>query len=256
MCKLIKLCLVLASVFTLSSCGRQQYIALFQQKNAAESVIYNDTVGDYHIRPHDLLLIKNLQDISYIVSQPADRGSSGGSSGQGQTFEVNDEGKVTLPIVGAVTVGGRTRVEAKNMIEVLYRKNLLKDPIIDLKITNLKVTVFGEVKGQGNFPLVKDRTTLVELLGEAGGITESADETNVQIIRGTEKNPKVTRIDLSAISAINDPRAILQNGDIIYISKNRRAIRNDKIQNFSSVYQPAVLLLNTLLLIFTFSRIK
>jgi polysaccharide export outer membrane protein len=254
--KFFYLCSIISLLTIISGCGKQQYMSLFQQKKVVENINYNDTVSDYHIRPHDLLMIKNLQDINYIVNQPADRGSSGGASSQGQTFEVSSDGKVTLPVIGAVNVAGSTRVEAKSLIEDLYRKNLLKDPIIDLKITNLKVTIFGEVKGQGNFPLVKDRTTLVELLGEAGGLSETADETNVKIIRGTEKNPNVTRIDLSEITSINDPRAVLQSGDIIYVSKNRRAIRNDKLQNFSSIYQPAILLLNTFLLIFTFTRIK
>ncbi|MHB8206964.1 polysaccharide biosynthesis/export family protein [Mucilaginibacter sp.] len=255
--KLFYLCLVIVIIFTCSSCGKQQYQALFQQKNANENEKYADTVSDYHIKPQDLLLIRNLQDIKYIINQVSDnQAASGGGGGQGQTFEVKADGTVTLPAIGTIAVGGLTRVQAKKLIEDLYRKVLLKDPIIDLKITNLKVTIFGETKGQGNFPLVKDRTTLVEILGDAGGITENADETNIKIIRGTEKNPKVTRIDLSQISAVNDPRAIVQNGDIIYVSKNKRAIRNDKVQNFSAIYQPAVLLMNTLLLIFTLVRIK
>jgi polysaccharide export outer membrane protein len=149
---------------------------------------------------------------------------------------------------------GLTRIEAQKKIEDLYRKTLLKDPIIELKINNLKVTIFGEAKAQGNFPLTKDRTTLIEMLGEAGGLTDRANETNIKIIRGTQKNPQVTEIDLSNIQSINDPRAILQNGDIIYIAQNKRAVRNDKIQNFSSIFQPALLLFNTALIIVTLIR--
>ncbi|WP_186292789.1 polysaccharide biosynthesis/export family protein [Mucilaginibacter corticis] len=240
----------------ITSCGKQ-YQALFQQKSALENGNYTDTVSDYRIKPQDQLLIRNLQDIKYIVSQPADsHGNTSETSGQGQTFEVKTDGTVTLPVINTVTVAGLTRIQAKNLIEDLYRKSLLKDPIIDLRITNLKVTIFGEIKTQGNFPLLKDRTTLSEVLGDAGGITESADETNIEIIRGTEKRPKVIKIDLSNINSINDPRAIVQNGDMIYVSKNRRAIRNDKIQNFSAIYQPGLIVLNTLLLIFTLARIK
>ncbi|MDP9046699.1 MAG: hypothetical protein M3N14_01095, partial [Bacteroidota bacterium] len=95
---------------------------------------------------------------------------------------------------------------------------------------------------------------LVELIGRAGGLTEKANETNIKIIRGSQENPKVTEIDLSDIRSINDPRAVLQNGDIIYIAENKRAVRNEKIQNFGSIFQPALLLFNTALIIVTLIR--
>jgi polysaccharide export outer membrane protein len=109
----------------------------------------------------------------------------------------------------------------------------------------------GEVKGQGNYQLVKDKTTLIELIGEAGGLTDKADEKNVKIIRGDEKNPNVVQVDLNNIGVINDPKMILQSGDIIYVSQSRRAARNDNLQNLSVVIQPALILFNTALIIFT-----
>ena len=258
--KLIYLYFILAFSFTCTSCSNKQYQALFEQKEKTNTNFdqkYTDSLKYYKIRAQDQLEIRNLQDIKYIVSQSADgSASAGGNGAQGQIFEVKEDGSLTLPAVGRVMVAGLTRLEATELIEGLYRKDLLKDPIITIKVVNLKVTVFGEMKGQGNFPLTKDRTTLVELIGQAGGLTERADETNIKIIRGTQQNPTVIHIDLSNITAINDPRAVLQNGDIIYVAQNKRAIRNDKVQNFSSIFQPAVLLFNTILIIFTLVRVK
>jgi polysaccharide export outer membrane protein len=114
--------------------------------------------------------------------------------------------------------------------------------------------MLGEIKGQGNYTLTKDRTTLVEMIGEAGGLTDKANEANVKIIRGDQKNPQVTEINLRDIQSINDPRAILQSGDVIYIAQNKRTIRNDKLQNLSVITQPVLLLLNTALIIFTLSH--
>lgn len=123
-----------------------------------------------------------------------------------------------------------------------------------MKITNLKVTLLGEFKAQGNFPLVKDKTTLVEMIGEVGGLSDRANATNVKIIRGDQRNPQVTYINLRDIQSINDPRAILQNGDIIYASQNKRSIRNENLQNISTLTQPILLLLNTALIILSFSH--
>jgi len=156
--------------------------------------------------------------------------------------------------LGHVKVSGLTRYEAQVLIEKMYHQTLLKDPIIALKIVNLKVTLLGEVKSQGNYQLIKDKTTLVDVIGEAGGLTNNANEKDVKIIRGSAKDPKVTEVDLSDINSITDPRTVLQSGDIVYVAQSKRAARNDNLQNFSILLQPALILLNTALIIFTLVR--
>jgi polysaccharide export outer membrane protein len=92
------------------------------------------------------------------------------------------------------------------------------------------------------------------MIGQAGGLSDKANETNIKIIRGDQKNPQVTYINLRDIQSINDPRAILQNGDIVYASPNKRSIRNDNLQNISTLAQPILLLFNTALLVLSLSR--
>jgi len=248
-------------IFVLTSCSSKQYQLLFEQKNAgpdsSSAQKITAAAAAYRIKPQDILQIRNLQNVKYIVDEaPISNTASTGNTttNTGQTFQVDDDGTVALPVIGHVAVAGLTRPEAAKLIESLYRKSLLKDPIIELKIVNLKVTMLGEIKGQGNYPLTKDRTTLVEMIGTAGGLTDKANETNIQIIRGDQVNPQVTVINLRNIQAINDPRAILQNGDIIYIAQNKRAVRNENLQNISVISQPVLLLLNTALIIFTLSH--
>jgi polysaccharide export outer membrane protein len=248
-------------LFTLTSCSTKQYQSLFEQKSAVTDSLAQKTTlntATYRIKSQDILQLRNLQNVKYIVDEtpsgPGNSSGAGGNTSQGQTFQVDDDGTVALPVIGHVNVAGLTRAEASKHIEGLYRKSLLKDPIIDLKIVNLKVTLLGEIKGQGNYVLTKDRTTLVEMIGEAGGLTDKANEKNIEIIRGDQANPQVTVINLRDIRSINDPRAFLQNGDVIYIAQNKRAVRNDNLQNLSVISQPVLLLLNTALIIFTLSR--
>ncbi|QEM11403.1 hypothetical protein DEO27_015665 [Mucilaginibacter rubeus] len=247
-------------LFVLTSCAGKQYQVLFEQKTPVTDTASSKSTGDlssYRIKSQDILQIRNLQNIKYVVDEsPSGNSQTNGSggAGAGQTYQVEEDGTVALPVIGHVAVTGLTRSQAAKLIEDLYRKKLLKDPIIELKITNLKVTLLGEFKGQGNFPLLKDRTTLVEMIGEAGGLSDRANETNIKIIRGDQLNPQVTYINLRDIQSINDPRAILQNGDIIYASQNKRAIRSDKLQNLSTLTQPILLLLNTALVILSLSR--
>lgn len=111
--------------------------------------------------------------------------------------------------------------------------------------------MLGEIRVQGNYPLVKDKTSLVELIGAAGGLTERADEKTIKIIRGDPKNPQITQVDLSNVKTLADPRIILQNNDIIYIAQNKRAIKNDQLQNVTTTLQPGLIILNTALIIYT-----
>jgi polysaccharide export outer membrane protein len=242
-----------------SSCSNRQYQVLFEKKNAISTDSTENklavTLDQYHIQPQDILQIRNLQDIDIIATKSSTgEGGAGGNATAGQTFQVEEDGTVKLPAIGSIKVEGLRRIEAQKLIEDTYAKELLKNPIIELKIVNLKVTALGELKAQGNYPLTKDKTTIVELIGQAGGLTDRADERHVKIIRGTEQNPKVVEIDLNNIQSINSPNSVLQNGDIVYIAQNKRAVRNDNLQNFSIIVQPALILFNTALIILTLAR--
>jgi polysaccharide export outer membrane protein len=256
--KLLYPYLILAVVFCCTSCSNRQYQVLFQQRKTASA----DTTSPkpevaaykYHIKSQDILEIRNLQNSKNIVDltpSQAAVSSQGGATTQSETYQVEEDGTVALTGLGHVAVVGLTRYEAQKKIEDLYQKTFLKQPIIALKIINLKVTILGEIKSQGNYQLTKDKTTLIELIGEAGGLTDKANEKNIKIIRGSEQNPQVTEINLNDISAINDPAALLQSGDIIYIAQNKRATRTDNLQSLSTVIQPALILFNTALIIFT-----
>jgi polysaccharide export outer membrane protein len=253
---LINIFIIFSILLVYSSCSNKQYQTLFEQRAAINDSSYQKaavTLETYHIQPQDILQIRNLQNLSYIVDQPSTSSgsSSGATNSQGQTYQVEEDGTVGLPVIGRVPVVGLTRSEAQKKVEKLYKDSLLRNPIIELKIVNLKVTLLGEVKTQGVIPLIKDKTTLVEVIGEAGGFTDRANETNVKIIRGDEKNPKVIVADLNDIKSINDPNNVLQNGDIIYVAQNKRAARNDNLQNFSTLTAPILILFNTVLIIFT-----
>jgi polysaccharide export outer membrane protein len=257
--QLIYTYLILGIIFVCSSCSDKQYQTLFQQKNTiadslSQKTVDNASVNEYRIKSQDILQVRNLQNIKYIVDDApvsAVTTSGGASTATGQTFQVEEDGTVTLPVIGHVPVIGLTRAEAQKLVEDTYRKSLLVNPIIELKIINLKVTILGEIKVQGNYPLIKDRTTLIELIGEAGGLTERANEKDVKIIRGTEKKQVVTEIDLGDIKSINNQNTILQSGDIVYIAQNKRAARSDNLQNFSTIFQPVLILFNTVLILFT-----
>lgn len=246
--------LIFGVLFIFASCSYKQNQILFQQKKSIPDSIlqkHSANINNYRIKPQDILEIRNIQNSKNIIdlTPAANTASANNTSSQADNYPVDDDGNVALTGIGRVHIAGLTRMEATKYIEKLYHENFLKDPILEVKIINLKVTILGEVKAPGNFPLTKDRTTLIEMIGAAGGLTDKANEKNVEIIRGDKKIP--IEIDLSDLASLSDPKAILQNNDIVYVQQNKRAVRTDKLQNFSTIMQPALILFNTALIIFT-----
>ncbi|GGH19205.1 hypothetical protein GCM10007352_30430 [Mucilaginibacter phyllosphaerae] len=248
---------ILSALFC--ACSYKQNQVLFEG-----NTVKNDSLSgrvntvDYKIQPQDILQVRNLQNMKYIVDDAAGSGSTAqataAETAAGQGYQVQRNGTVALPMLGRVSVGGLTREEAAAKIETLYRKSIIKDPIIEVKLINLKVTVFGEVRSPGNYQLVNDRTSLVEILGQAGGLTDKANEQQIKIVRGSNTGPQTYVINLREVSSLTNPVTVLQNHDIIYVGQNKRAIRNDKLQNITTLMQPALLLMNTALIIYTLSN--
>jgi polysaccharide biosynthesis/export protein len=245
-----------------SSCSYKQNQLLFETRSANDrSISMGVAPPEYKIQTQDILQMRNLQDINYVVTVPAG-GSSSSGIGAGaapnapvpQTYQVENDSTVALPALGKVKVAGLTKLEAAKKIQTLYGRTVLKNPIIDLQIMNLKVSIFGEVRQPGSYMLVSDKTNLIDVLAQAGGLTDKGDEKKVKVVRGGMKDPQVLYFDLNDFRTVSNPAIILQSQDIIYVAQNKRAIKNEKMQDFSTIVQPGLLFLNTALLIFTIAR--
>lgn len=252
--KIIFLAAAFACSIASFSCKYKQQQVLFEKKNSADNAPKsNFNLNTYRISPQDILQIRNLKNRKYIVNDPIAKEPEASGNSEGQEYLVEADSTVALPMLGRVKVAGLSRSEAAQRIEALYRKEL-KDPMIALKIINLKVTLLGEVKNQGIYTLEKDYTSLVEIIGAAGGFTDKASSKNIKIIRGDRQHPQVFELDLSNIETLADSRTILQNNDIIYIAQHKKAIRSEKLQSMSAILQPVITLLNTALIIYTLTR--
>ena len=151
-------------------------------------------------------------------------------------------------------VAGLARKEATQKIQDAYKQNLLKDPIIELTVVNLKVTLLGEFGSQGEFLLEDDHTSLIDIIGKAGGFSPRADPKTLKIIRGDRSNPEIIYVNLKNISSLGSPKLILQNNDILYIEPMGVYNTSDRVQKASTFLQPLMLIINFGLLIYTFTR--
>lgn len=258
--------LTLITVLLLSSCGSRNSQTLF---NAATDVI-TDTIkqvyvvndqgrGDlyYKIKVNDLITIRNLQNKEWgaLKSTTPSTGVSAAAMDNTTSYRVEEDGTVNLPAIGKTLLVGLTQREAAQKLQDSYgNPKYLTDPIIELKIVNLKVTVLGEFGKQGNFLLEKENTHLIELIAEAGGLTKTADPKTLKIIRGNKSNPEIIYVNLNDLRSIGNKKLILQNNDIIYIQPTKDAAFAERLQKSNNIIQPILVIVNLAILIFTLTK--
>src|ERR1700733_11789769 len=97
--------ILLFAALAFTSCSYKQQQLLFQQQTSAtDTGKINSSSGsgtsEYLIKSQDILQIRNLQNAKYIVDEVPTSGTGGGSgviAGEGQTYQVEDDGTVALP---------------------------------------------------------------------------------------------------------------------------------------------------------------
>lgn len=89
---------------------------------------------------------------------------------------VNEDGNITLPIVGDIKAAGRTLPQIEfDVIGAYYPKHVVTRPSVFARVLDYKtskVSVSGAVRTPGIYSLRSDQMSLVALLMEAGGIID------------------------------------------------------------------------------------
>lgn len=212
-------------------------------KDSLKTVIVANPTQEYEhykIKPFDVITVRNLQDATLLGSRTGEQGGI-----NNYKYTVTSEGMVILPVIGEVKIAGLTREEAKNLIQSLYEKELFKDPIIELTVNSLKVTLLGAFKAQGNYILENENYDLIDLIGKAGGIDDDVNIKTVRIIRGDRKHPELIMANLNNINTLSNPKLKLQDGDIIIAEKSKFAQLVKTTDNFTRISSLFVLLLNS-----------
>lgn len=167
-------------------------------------------------------------------------------------YEVLSDGSINLPLIGLVSIRGRTLVEATNIIRNAYRR-VLKDPIVTVSLIAarpLNVGVIGEVTRPGNFiisltpgpgvaPSVQ-YPTVTQAIRLAEGVTGVADIRNIRVRRPQPDGPdRILNVNLWKFLQEGDisQDIILQDRDTIEIptvaSFNQAESRQFATANFS-----------------------
>ena len=193
--------------------------------------------SDYEIRivPEDELSIvvsSAVPEATAMFNQPqANNATRGNLNTQTtprlQTYIVNKDGDILMPVLGKINVVGKTTREIEQMIFSRVSQTV-KDPFVRVELIGYFVNVMGEVKNPQRIHVNSERFTLLDALSAAGDLTEFGERGSVLVIR--EDNGKQTyhRINLADSNIFSSPYFYLQQNDVVYVEPTQIRIDNSK----------------------------
>ena len=76
------------------------------------------------------------------------------------------------------------------MLKAKLSPDYVKNPTVNIRISNFKITVEGDVKKPGTFNISNERVTILDAIGLAGDLNISGKRENVLVIREEGKVKK------------------------------------------------------------------
>jgi polysaccharide export outer membrane protein len=149
------------------------------------------------------------------------------ATSQAAGYLVNQEGFIQFPILGKIQAAGVSKKQLRDKItQSIKEKQLLRDPIVDVRYLNYKVTVLGEVGRPSVINVPNEKITLLEALGLAGDLTIYAKRNNVMVLREEDGKRIIKRLNLNSNELITSPYYYLKSNDIVYVEPNKAKINS------------------------------
>lgn len=178
--------------------------------------------GAYTIGVGDVVHI-NVWGHPELVLPPAGAVTTTGAeaisqSGVTNGFNVSPDGLIQFPLVGTIKIAGLTENQARLALGEALKRYIV-DPQITLRVQAYRagrVYMDGEVRTPGLQAINDVPMTLPEALSRAGGLTATADRSQVFVTRDGVTTP----INLLSLSqrGINPAQILLKNNDLVRVA--------------------------------------
>jgi len=136
-----------------------------------------------------------------------------------QAYLVDDQGDITMPVLGKINLLGKTREDAISAIQEKLQP-YLKNSTVTLRFQNFKVNVLGEVMHPGQYTIYNERVSILDALALAGDMTIYAKRNDLLVVRENNGKLEFGRINMNNDDLFKSPYYYLQQNDVIYIESN------------------------------------
>ena len=162
-------------------------VAAGADTNAPAPAVATNARPDYVLVANDIVLVKVYQEDDLDAK-----------------VRISKDGSIVLPLLGSVTVGGKTREKAAHLIKELLAEKYLVNPQVSLDIAEYakrRFTVLGQVQRPGTFEMPGDESVnLLQAISMAGGYTRLGAGNRVTIQRGQGLEKKSFKLDADAMA--------------------------------------------------------
>ena len=150
------------------------------------------------------------------------QGRAGGGVGGSSGIVVNTEGEIEFAVLGNIKVAGLTIFQAEDSIQVIAAK-FIPNVIVRVRMLNFRFTVLGEVNGEKTVISATTRLTMMEAVGQAGGLSELADRSHVKVIRQNGNNAEIFYVNLLKEEYLESPYYYIQQNDVLIVPRSKTA---------------------------------
>ncbi len=243
--------------FLSTSCYYNKRLVYLQDDTYSESQpkLVENRKSIYQLQPNDILSIKvksstdaQVSDIFNITTttQAPMFTSPGNLFLEG--YSIDEEGKIILPIIGALTVKGMSVEQAQDLIQLNANK-YLKNATVIVKLISFKITVLGEVNNPGYHYVYNNQITILEALGLAGDLTPVGSRKNIKLVRQVQGGSEVVLLDLTNPNLLKSKYFYLMPNDALYIEPLKARSRRLNLEHITLLFSAAttaILILNYL----------
>lgn len=160
------------------------------------------TAADYRLSPGDVVNVRVFELETLTGDQTVDQ-----------------TGRVSLPLIGAVAADGRTTAQFQSDLEARLRQDYLQAPhvVVTLKTAAARtVTVDGAVEQPGIYPIAPT-TTLIQTVSLARGTSNNANPKRVVVFRQIGGTRRAAAFDLTTIRRGTDADPAIYAGDVVVV---------------------------------------
>lgn len=132
-------------------------------------------------------------------------------------YTVDGAGNINMPYLGKILAGGLKQADVQSSIETAYKSHgIYTTPVITISVQfDRLVDVEGDVRVPQRVHYTPD-LTLLGAIAATGGLTDYADQTKVEILRGGTR----TLVNIKKVRQNLVPDPALQPGDKISVPRS------------------------------------
>lgn len=249
------LCFIAIVLVGMQSCNTAKKVPYFI--NIADS-----TNKEYVLKEHNYVEpVIQVNDQLWVSVQTIDTkpGGEGGTVGtnaneKNNSFVVDKNGIIEVPLVGRVNILGQTTTEAKETIRTKASQYYV-NPIVNVRFLNFYINVLGDVTRPGKYTITDEKTSILDAIAIAGDLSISGKRDNVLLIREENGEKRFIRFNLNSTEIFKSPYYYMRSGDIVYVeqgkAKSRAGTTDTSKDRYISLTASVISLFATLYLLFS-----